>query len=52
MENKKDTFKQLMFLEPVTKDTDTEQLLETIVMKLESFGFKIIDREEEQKGES
>ena len=52
MENKYDTSKHLMFLEPVSKDTDTDQLLERLVIKLESFGFKIIGKDEEKKDES
>jgi hypothetical protein len=51
MENKKNTSRQLMFLEPVNKHTDTEELVEKLALKLESFGFNIVDKEEEQKNE-
>ena len=52
MENEKDTSKQLLFLEPVNKDTDTEELVERLILKLEGFGFNIIGKEEEKKDES
>ena len=52
MENKYNTSKHLMFLEPVSKDTDTEELVERLVLKLESFGFKIIGKDKETKDES
>ena len=52
MENEKDTPKQLMFLEPVNENTDNDQLLERLVQKLESFGFNIIGKNEEQKNEN
>ena len=52
MENEKDTPKQLMFLEPVNEYTDTDQLLERLVRKLESLGFNIIHKNEEQKNEN
>ena len=52
MENEKDTSRQLIFLEPVNEDTDVDQLLERLVMKLERFGFNIIGKDKETKDES
>ena len=52
MENEKDTSRQLMFLEPVNADTDVDHLFERLVLKLESFGFNIIGKDEETKDES
>ena len=52
MENKNDTSKHLMFLEPVSEDTDTEKLVKRLILKLESFGFNIIGKDEETKDES
>ena len=52
MKNEKDTPRQLLFLEPVNKDTDADQLVERLIMRLESFGFNIIGKEEEKKYES
>ncbi len=52
MENEKDTSKQLLFLEPVNKDTIEEELLERLIVKLEALGFNIIGREEEQRNEN
>lgn len=49
MENEKNSSRKLMFLEPVNKDTDTERLLERLVLKLEGFGFNIVGRDEEKK---
>ena len=52
MENEKDISRQLMFLETVSNDTDTEELVERLILKLESFGFNIIGKDEETKDES
>ena len=52
MKNEKDTSRQLMFLEPVSNDTDTEELVERLILKLETFGFNIIGKDEETKDES
>ena len=52
MENEKDTSKQLLFLEPVNTDSNEEELLERLIVKLESFGFNIIGRQEEQRDEN
>ena len=51
MEKEKDTSKQLLFLEPVNKDTDEEELLERLIARLQSLGFNIICRQEEQRDE-
>ena len=52
MTDRKDSSKHLMFLEPVSKDTDTEELVERLVLKLESLSFKIIGKDKETKDES
>ena len=52
MENKKDTSKQLLFLEPVNKDSNEEELLERLIARLQSLGFNIIGRQEEQRDEN
>ena len=52
MENEKDTSRQLMFLEAVSKDADTEDLVKRLILKLESIGFNIIGKDEETKDES
>ena len=49
MKNEKNSSRKLMFLEPVNKDTDTERLLERLVLKLEGFGFNIVGRDKEKK---
>ena len=51
MENEKDTSKQLLFLEPVNTDNNEEELLERLIIRLESLGFNIIGRQEEQRDE-
>ena len=51
MENEKDTSKQLLFLEPVNKDSNEEQVLERLIIRLETLGFNIIGRQEEQRDE-
>ena len=52
MENEKDTSKQLLFLEPVNKDNNEDELLERLIIRLESLGFNIIGRQEEQRDEN
>ena len=51
MENEKDTSKQLLFLEPVNKDTNEDELIERLIIRLEPLGFNIIGRQEEQRDE-
>ena len=52
MENEKNTSKRLMFLEPVNENSDVENLLERLILKLEALGVNVIDKEEEEKDES
>ena len=52
MENEKDTSKQLLFLEPVNKNNDEDELIERLIIRLESLGFNIIGRQEEQRDEN
>ena len=42
MENEKDTPRQLLFLEPVNKDSCEEELVKRLIIRLESLGFNII----------
>ena len=42
MENEKDTPRQLLFLEPVNKDSSEEELVRRLIIRLESLGFNII----------
>ena len=51
MENEKDTSKQLLFLEPVNKDRNEEEVPERLIIRLETLGFNIIGRQEEQRDE-
>ena len=52
MENEKNTSKRLMFLEPVNENSDVENLLERLILKLEALGVNVIDKEEENKDEN
>ena len=52
MEINKNTSKQLMFLEPVDENSNEEELLERLILKLEALGVNVIDKEQEQKDES
>ena len=52
LENKKETSRRLIFLEPVNNYTDTEELVERLISKLESFGFNIVGKDKETKDES
>ena len=52
MENEKDTSKQLLFLESVNKDSNEDELLRRLVVRLESLGFKIIGRQKERRDEN
>ena len=52
MENEKDTSKQLLFLELVNKDSNEEEALKRLIIRLESVGFNIIGRQEEQRDEN
>ncbi len=52
MENEKNTSKRLMFLEPVNENSDVENLLERLILKLEALGVNVIDKEEDKKDES
>ena len=52
MENEKNTSKRLLFLEPVDENSDEEELLERLILKLEALGVNVIDKEEDKKDES
>ncbi len=52
MGNKNFTSKRLMFVEPVNKNSDGEELLEKLILKLEAMGVNVIDKEEENKDEN
>ena len=52
MENEKNTSKRLMFLEPVNENSDVENLLKRLILKLEALGVNVIDKEEDKKDES
>ncbi len=52
MGNKNFTSKRLMFVEPVNKNSDVEELLERLILKLETMGVNVIDKEEENKDEN
>ena len=52
MRNKNFTSMQLMFVEPVNKNSDVEELLERIILKLKALGVNVIDKEEENKDEN
>ena len=40
MENEKDTSKQLMFLESVNKDSNEDELIERLIVRLETLDFQ------------
>ena len=40
-----------MFLEPVNRNSDVEELLNKLVLKLEALGFNITNKEEDKKDE-
>ena len=44
MRNKNFTSKRLMFVEPVNKNSDVEELLERLTLKLEALGINVIDK--------
>ncbi len=52
MENEKDTSKQLLFLEPINKNSNEKELLERLIVRLESLGFNIIGKHEVQRDEN
>ena len=52
MRNKNFTSKRLMFVEPVNKNSDVKELLERLILKLETMGVNVIDKEEENKDEN
>ena len=52
MDNEKDTSKKLLFLEPVNNESDEEEVLERLIIRLETLGFNIIGRQEEQRDEN
>ena len=52
MGNKNFTSKRLMFVEPVNKNSDVEELLERLIIKLEALGVNVIDKKEENKDEN
>ena len=41
-----------MFLEPVDENSDEEELLERLILKLEALGINVINKENEEKDES
>ena len=41
-----------MLVEPVNKNSDVEKLLERLILKLETMGVNVIDKEEENKDEN
>ena len=45
MGNKNFISKQLMFVESVNKNSDVEELLERLILKLETMGVNVIDKE-------
>ena len=49
MSNKHFSSKLLMFVEPVNKNSNVEELLERLILKLEALGVNVIDKEEENK---
>ena len=51
MENEKNTSKRLLFLEPVDENSDEEELLKRLILKLETLGINVIDEEEEEINE-
>ena len=51
MDKKKENSRQLMFLEPVNSDSDVEELLHKLALKLEAMGFNITKKEEDKKDE-
>ena len=51
MESEKNTPKRLMFLEPVDENSDEEELLKRLILKLETLGINVIDEEEEEINE-
>ena len=51
MENKKENARQLIFLEPVSSNSDVEDLLNKLVLKLEALGFNITNKEQDKKDE-
>ena len=52
MRNKNFTSKRIKFVEPVNKNSDVEELLERLILKLETMGVNVIDKEEENKDEN
>ena len=52
MRNKNFTSKQLMFVEPVNRNSDVEELLERLILRLEALGVNLINKEEENKDEN
>ena len=44
--------KELLFLEPVSKDTPVDELLEKLAKKLEQLGFNIVYDERRETDES
>ena len=52
MENKNYTSKRQLFVEPVNKNSDMEELLERLILKLEALGVNVIYKEEENKDEN
>ena len=51
LESEKNTPKRPMFLEPVDENSDEEELLKRLIVKLETLGINVIDEEEEEINE-
>ena len=52
MGNKNFTSKLLMFVERCNKNSDVEELLERLILKLEALRVNVIKKEEENKDEN
>ena len=52
MKHKNNVSRQLMFLEPINKNSDEDRLIERLIERLEALGFNIIGKEEEDKDEN
>ena len=50
MGNDHDTSKHLLFLQSVNQDTDEEELIERLILKLEALGFNITGKKDEHVG--
>ena len=52
MKHKNNGSRQLMFLEPINKNSDEDRLIARLIERLEALGFNIIGKEEEDKDEN